>query len=174
LYGELVYRFARRRGLQDADAADVTQIVFQAVSQEIRRLEYDRRKGTFRGWLLAVTRNHVNKYFSGVRGTNRPLIQALDERVTDYAAQVQEANYWEQEYQLRVFRLAADRVRLEFEEASWQAFWRTAVEGHPAKAVGQCLGMSVGAVYTARSRILRRVKAAIAEFDEEDMELLEG
>lgn len=174
LYGELVYRFARKRGLQDADAADVTQIVFHAVSQEIRRLEYDRRRGTFRGWLLVVTRNQVNKYLASRRGTNRPVVQTLNESLIEgFVAEDEEAKQWEYDYQLRAFRLAAERVRLEFTEASWQAFWRTAVEGQGAKAVSESLGMSVGAVYMSRSRVLHRVKAAIAEFDDEDVRSLE-
>ncbi len=175
LYGELVYRFARKRGLQDADAADVTQIVFHAVSQEIRRLEYDRRRGTFRGWLLVVTRNQVNKYLESARGANRPVVQAFNESLVDgCVTHDAEAEHWEHEYQLRAFRLAAERVRAEFEDASWQAFWRTAVDGQSAKAVGELLGLSVGAIYTARSRVLRRVRIAIAEFDDEDDQLLRG
>ncbi|MGR5411090.1 RNA polymerase sigma factor, partial [Vibrio sp. PNB22_8_2] len=51
LYGPLVYGFARRQGLQDADAADLTQDVFQSVAGAVRRLDYDPRKGSFRGWL---------------------------------------------------------------------------------------------------------------------------
>src|SRR5438093_12220674 len=62
LYGPLVYRFARKRGLQDADAADLTQIVFQAITAEVRRLDYDPRRGSFRGWLFAVVRNHLHHF----------------------------------------------------------------------------------------------------------------
>jgi RNA polymerase sigma factor (sigma-70 family) len=170
LYGELVYRFARKRGLQDADAADVTQIVFQAVSQEIRRLEYDPQRGTFRGWLLVVARNHLSKYVAKVRGTNRPVTHELHENALSICED-EESQQWEREYQLRVFGLAAERVKHEFEMASWQAFWQTAVEGHLAKDVSATLGMSVGAVYTARSRVLSRLKSAIAEFEAEEMQL---
>lgn len=163
-----MYQFARKRGLQDADAADVTQIVFQAVSQEIRRLEYDPQRGTFRGWLLVVTRNQLAKYVAKVRGVNRPEIRQLDER-SHGIAESDEEEHWEREYQLTVFRLAAERVKNEFEAASWQAFWLTAVDGHSAKAVGESLGMSVGSVYTARSRVLSRLKSVIAEFEAEEM-----
>src|SRR5438094_7280967 len=62
LYGPLVYRFARKRGLQDADAADLTQIVFQAVVPAIQRLDYDPRRGSFRGWLFAVVRNQLHNF----------------------------------------------------------------------------------------------------------------
>src|SRR6516225_7458404 len=62
LYGSLVYGFVRQRGLQDADAADLTQEVFQAVAQAAGRWEYDRQKGTFRGWLYAITRNRLARF----------------------------------------------------------------------------------------------------------------
>jgi len=64
-YAPLVYRFARKRGLQDADAADVTQEVLQAVAVAIKRLDYDPNRGSFRGWLFIMTRNllinHLNR-----------------------------------------------------------------------------------------------------------------
>src|SRR5262249_20156328 len=62
LYGPLVYRYARNRGLQDSDAADLTQVVFQAVAKQIQRLDYDAQRGTFRGWLFGVTRMHLVCY----------------------------------------------------------------------------------------------------------------
>ena len=54
LYSPLVYRFARRKGLQDADAADVTQDVMRAVMSSVRRLDYDPDRGSFRGWLFTL------------------------------------------------------------------------------------------------------------------------
>src|SRR5262245_59668697 len=57
LYGPVVYGFARKRGLQDADAADLMQDVLRSVSAAIGRLDYDRKQGTFRGWLFTITRN---------------------------------------------------------------------------------------------------------------------
>ncbi len=168
LYGGLVYRFARSRGLQDADAADVTQIVFDAVSREIARLDYDPRRGSFRSWLLVVTRNQLSKYLSRAGVACAPNGMPLDA----IAARNDEAEQWEREYRLRAFQLLAERVRPEFHPSSWQAFWRTAVENQSAKAVSEELGISVGAVYTARSRVLSRMKATIAEFDEDDVDLL--
>src|SRR5258708_31881009 len=62
LYGSLVYGFARNRGLQDADAADLTQEVFLAVAQAADRWKYDPKQGTFRGWLYGITRNKIAKF----------------------------------------------------------------------------------------------------------------
>src|SRR5262245_14457110 len=59
LYAPLVYGLGRKRGLQDADAADLTQEVFRTVADAVRRLEYDPRKGTFRGWLYTVARRKL-------------------------------------------------------------------------------------------------------------------
>src|SRR5262245_21397314 len=59
LYGPVVYGFARNRGLQDADAADLMQEVLRSVARYASKLEYDRSRGTFRGWLYTITRNKV-------------------------------------------------------------------------------------------------------------------
>lgn len=160
LYAPLVYEFARKRGLQDADAADLSQIVFEAVAREIRRLDYDPGRGSFRGWLLAVVRNQLHKHWErrrsaavGICGDDRTLDEAPEPNADE--------QLWNQQYQRRLFRWAADRVQTDFEDASWQAFWKTAVDGLPAKTVAAELGMSVGAVYTAKSRVLDRVKRTI-------------
>src|SRR5947209_20292009 len=63
LYGSLVYRFARQRGLQDADAADLTQEVFLTLAQTAGRWHYDRERGSFRHWLYGVTRHKIAKFF---------------------------------------------------------------------------------------------------------------
>src|SRR6186997_153477 len=67
LYGPVVYGFARKRGLQDADAADLMQDVMRSVSAAIGRLDYDRQQGTFRGWLFTITRNKIFNFLSARR-----------------------------------------------------------------------------------------------------------
>src|SRR4051794_28075980 len=65
LYASVVYGFARRRGLQDADAADLMQDVFRAVSAAIGRLDYDPQRGSFRSWLYTVTRSKLYNFLDG-------------------------------------------------------------------------------------------------------------
>src|SRR5688572_4453735 len=65
VYASVVYGFARKRGLQDADAADLMQDVFRAVSAAIGRLNYDPGRGSFRSWLYAVTRSKLSNFFNG-------------------------------------------------------------------------------------------------------------
>ena len=170
LYAPLVYQFGRKRGLQDADAADLTQLVFGEVARTINRLDYDPDRGSFRGWLLAVTRNQMYKLLSRSR-RNRG--QLGNDVLEDVAAKELDQAVWDQEYPRRLFRWATEQVRGEFEVGTWQAFWLTAVEGKGAKEVGDALQMSVGAVYTAKSRVTTRLRKVIGQVEDEQGPSLE-
>jgi RNA polymerase sigma-70 factor (ECF subfamily) len=76
-----------------------------------------------------------------------------------------EAEQWELAYQRRLFSVAAEKVRTVVEESTWQAFWQTAVDGQPAREVAEALGMSVGAVYVAKSRVVARIKQHIIRIE---------
>jgi RNA polymerase sigma-70 factor (ECF subfamily) len=169
LYGPLVYRFARKRGFQDADAADLTQTVLQAICGAIHRFEYDPARGPFRAWLYAIVRNQMHKLQDRheVHGTGGTTAQRrLGEQP---GRETDEQAHWEQEYKRERFRWAAERIRGRFDEMSWQAFWATAVEGKPAAVVAESLGMSVGAVYTARSRVLGRIRWEIEQLQDTEI-----
>lgn len=162
LYGPVIYGFARKRGLQDADAADLMQDVLRSISTAIGRLDYDRRRGTFRGWLFTITRNKVFNFLSarkirpqgsGDTTTNLLLNEHPDEN--------DGAETWELEYQRRLASIAMQRVKGDFQENTWQAFWLTAVEGKPVAEVARQLGMSAGAIYVAKSRVLARLKEEV-------------
>ena len=165
LYAPLVYGFARKHGLQDADAADLTQDVLQAVSGGIRRLDYDPRRGSFRGWLFTVVRNKLRNFLAAQkrpgRGTGdtdaQHRLQELPAREEDQTA------WWDQEYEWRVFSWAAGQVRGAFKDSTWQAFWQTAVEGKTGPEVARGLGLSVAAVYLAKGRVMARLKQLIRE-----------
>jgi RNA polymerase sigma-70 factor (ECF subfamily) len=165
LYTPLVYQFARKRGLQDADAADLTQIVFSALTRSIPRLDYDPRHGTFRGWLFAVVRNQLHKLLYRQRRWPRGTGDSAAHQLLDNqpAREDEEEALWEQEYARQTFLWAADKVRREFSDSSWQAFWQTAVEGKGPKDTAKALGMTVGAVYTAKSRVLDRIRKTSRE-----------
>jgi len=168
IYAPLVYEMARRRGLQDSDAADLTQEVLRSVSGAVVRLDYDPRKGTFRGWLFTVTRNALNTFFEAQqrvpRGSGDSGVQAWLE---EQPVQDDESTVWDQEYQRRLFAYAAEQVRASFEEATWQAFWQTSALGKPGKEVAVSLGMTVGAVYIAKSRVLGRIKEQVRQLLDE-------
>jgi len=169
LYGSVVYRFVRRRGLQDADAADLTQDVLHAVAQSMGRWQYDPAQGTFRGWLFGMTRHKIARFLerrqrqpigSGDTGAHQRLGETPDREGDGEAA-------WDQEYQEQLFRVAAEEVRPSFAANTWQAFWMTAVDGKSAAEVGAALGLTVGAVYVAKSRVLARLAQRVQELQAE-------
>src|SRR5690348_14381868 len=130
LYGPVVYGFARKRGLQDADAADLMQDVMRSVSAAIGRLEYDPKQGTFRGWLFTITRNKVFTFLSSSRHRAQGTGDSATSRLLDEKPDPSDASeVWELEYQRRLASLAMERVKNEFHESSWRSFWLTAVEG---------------------------------------------
>ena len=168
IYAPIIYRMACRRGLQDADAADLTQDVLRSVSGAVVRLEYDRCKGTFRSWLYTVTRNALSAFYETQRRMPRGSgDSAVQQWLEGRPAEDEESAAWDREYQERLLAYAAELARPLFEESTWQAFWQTAVEGAPGKDVAHKLGMTVGAVYIAKSRVLARIKEHVHQFLEE-------
>jgi RNA polymerase sigma factor (sigma-70 family) len=162
LYSPIVYGFARKRGLQDADAADLMQDVMRSVSKAIQRLDYDRRQGMFRGWLFTITRNKIFNHLSAKR--IRP--QASGDENTNRLLESQPdgndgSDDWEMEYQRRLAAIAMERIRGEFQENTWQAFRLTAIEGVAAAEAAKKVGMSPGAIYVAKSRVLARLKEEV-------------
>src|SRR5204863_4748810 len=122
LYAPLVFGFARKHGLQDADAADLTQDVLQAVSGGIRRLDYDPRRGSFRGWLFTVARNKLRNFLAAQRRPGRATGDAdAQDRLAELPAREDDHTaWWDQEYERRVFSWAADQVRGSFQVSTWQ------------------------------------------------------
>lgn len=160
IYAPLVYRYARRRGLQDADAADVTQDVLRAAARTMPAFEYDPTRGRFRSWLFTVARNEITDLLARAgRGAGDTAVRELLGNQPGRAAADEDT--WEREYEQRLFQWAAERVRAGFQESTWQAFWKTAVERESPQAVAERLGISVGAVYIAKSRVTAQLKAEV-------------
>jgi RNA polymerase sigma factor (sigma-70 family) len=161
LYAPLIHAYGRRQGLQDSDAADVTQEVLSRVARSAAGFEYDPARGSFRGWLLTITRNEVRKLADrrtrDTRGTGDSDVRQFLEQQPD----PQDEEIWQQDYQWNLFQWVADKVRGEFREATWQAFWRTAVLDQEVDCVATELQLSPGAVYVARSRVTARIREAI-------------
>jgi RNA polymerase sigma factor (sigma-70 family) len=169
LYAAVVYGYARKRGLQDADAADLMQEVFRSVASAAGRLDYDPKRGSFRNWLYTVTRNKLYNFLDGRRRHERGSGGSGAQQVLEERAVQEEdaAALWDQEYERRVFGWAAEQVRGEFQPATWQAFWLTAVEGKSARDAGVELGLSPGAVYVARSRVTARLREQVRLLQEQ-------
>lgn len=172
IYGPVIYRFARNRGLQDADAADMMQDVLRSVTGAIDRLDYDPQQGRFRGWLFTITRNRVMTLLASrkgkARGTgNSDVNQLLAAQPDQHGGLDQD---WELEYRRSQTALAMEQVRSEFSDKVWSAFWKTAVDAVSADEAGRALQMSTGAVYVAKSRVLARLREVVQRRLDEDEE----
>jgi RNA polymerase sigma factor (sigma-70 family) len=169
LYAPPVYACARRHGLQDADAADLTQDVLRSVASAVGRLDYDPARGSFRGWLFTVVRNRLRTFLARrprqCPGCGEPGAQALLEEQP--ARDEDPAAVWDRDYERRLLAWAARQVRGQVEDSTWQAFWQTSVAGKSAKEVAQALGMTVAAVYMAKSRVVARLKESVRQLQGE-------
>jgi RNA polymerase sigma-70 factor (ECF subfamily) len=167
LYSPLVYSWCARAGVRGADADDVVQEVFQAASTHLASFRRDREGDTFRGWLRGITRNVALMHFR--RGARQPrAIGGTDSllqfhEVTDRGTHVNDDDDDAGAEADELHRRALELVRGEFEERTWQMFWRTAVEGRSPVDLAAELGVTPATVRKAKSRVLHRLKQEFGE-----------
>lgn len=162
IYAPLVHAYARKNGMQDADAADLTQEVlrkFVAVSHEFA---YDPERGSFRSWLLTVVRNYARDQWARrsrvARGTgDSTMLRYLE----GHASSEDDVPWWEEQHERRLVEHAADRVRSRVQPSTWQAFRRTALGQEEASDVARELDMSVAAVYLAKARVIKKLQQEV-------------
>ncbi|HVA51598.1 MAG TPA: RNA polymerase sigma factor [Pirellulales bacterium] len=162
LYGPLVARWCGHRGVTGQDADDIQQEVFQAVATGLEGFRRDRPGDTFRGWLRGVTRNKLLDHFR--RRGKDPQAQGGTE------AHLQLQQVAEQEWPddtaeelSGVYHRALELVQGEFEQRTWEAFWRAAVEGQSPALIAADLGVTPAAVRKAKSRVLHRLREELGE-----------
>lgn len=160
LYSPLIYAWCRKAGLQESDSADICQDVFRDVASGIRGLKYDSPAHSFRGWLWTITRHRLSKFFGRLEKTPR------GSGGTTAAARLAEAPDWIDDEECpqtasaesEVIRRAAEIIRDDFSEQTWQAFWLSAVEEMQASDIAERLGMNKNAVRQAKFRVMARLK----------------
>lgn len=170
IYEPLIYRLVRRKGFQDADAAELTQDVLLAVVRAVDRWEPDRGRGSFRGWLATIARRLMINFLSSParRFTGSGRTSMLERLLQLPDLDAGDSQCFDLELTRRVFDWAARRVRERVEPATWEAFWRTAVESRPVESVARELGLSSGGVYVARSRVMHHLRTEVERQDLDD------
>lgn len=167
VFGPIVYRWCRQSGLTGHDASDVVQEVFASVARGVENFHRSQEDQSFRNWLATITRNRVRDHWrrsakqpdaaGGTEALNS-LQNVADPNDTSLDATISSANM-----EGEISRRMLDLVRSEFEEKSWLAFRMTTVDGRLAADVADELGMTVAAVYKAKSRILRRLRQQLSD-----------
>jgi RNA polymerase sigma-70 factor (ECF subfamily) len=159
LFTPLLYSWARRLGLQPSDSCDLVQDVFVILVRKLPDFQYDSRK-SFRAWLRTI---FMNRWRDLGRRPAAASPQAAEAELAGLAGPDRAGELEEAEHREYLVRRALELMRREFQPATWKACWEHAVNGRPAAELARELGMSVNAVYLARSRVLRRVRQYLKE-----------
>ncbi len=167
IYRPVVCRLARSRELQHADADDLAQHVFISVARAIEKWEPGVGRPPFRIWLARITRNAIvnaitrQKPDAAVGSTSvQELLNELPDRDFETTKEVID------ESRTQAIRWAADQIRSEFTELTWEMFWQTSIKGRSVAVVARELHRTMGAVYIARCRVMQRLKQKITEVSE--------
>jgi RNA polymerase sigma-70 factor (ECF subfamily) len=154
LYTPSLYTWARQTGLQETDADDLVQDVLTTLVLELPRFQYDARK-SFRAWLKTITlnrwRDQRRRQSARPRSANGAALQEL-------AAPDEASGFAETEYQQQLVARAIQLMQQDFEPNTWKACWELVVNGRPAGEVAAQLGIREGTVYSAKCRVLRRLR----------------
>jgi RNA polymerase sigma-70 factor (ECF subfamily) len=154
LYTPLLYKWLRRAGLNDDQAADLMQEVFVLLIRKLPEFRYTPDR-SFRAWLKTVT---LNKWREGLR-RGQPMLKRLsgssypEEGSADIARVFEETEYHQQ-----LVRRAIRLIQTDFQPVTGRAFWEYVVMGRPAAEVAAELGVAAHSVYLAKSRVLRRLR----------------
>ena len=170
LYQPVIYRMARRRGLQDADALDLVQDVLIRVSNAID--QYEKHQGVrFRNWLGRVASNAVLSALVRSRPDSAEGGTAASDMLEDLAAESETlSENLDEEVIREQFLLAAAVVRGDVDDETWLAFEKTVMDGRSCKDAAAELGKSIGTIYAARSRVFRRLRNQMKYIAGEDHE----
>ena len=169
IYRPVIYRIARRRGLQDADAQDLTQKVLLSISNAFPSWEKRDESVRFRHWLRRVARNAIVNALTrkpkdaAVGGTavqdllaDQPRDETIDHEVT-------------LEHRRELFCRAAGVVRTEVAPDTWRVFQLAVIEDLPIEEVAKQVGKSVGAAYACRGRVMNRLRRAVERLEENEV-----
>ena len=167
IYRPVICRIATFKGMQTADAEDLAQQVLLAISQAIERWTPQPGGPKFRTWVRRIAENAIlNAITRGVpdKGSGDEEMKSfLEQRI---AKEGPDSDLLKTEYRREVFHIAAQQIRGEFSDDTWNSFWLSAVDGMDVEAAAKQLGRSRGSVYASRSRVMKRLRQKVEEFCE--------
>lgn len=161
LYGPLIYRWCVQAGVREADIDDITQEVFRSVAGAIATFRHDRSGDSLRAWLRTITLNKICDLIrrqpiggEGVGGSAamQQMLLVAEQALSDLDPASAEAD------RMLLYRQAIESILADFEEQTQRAFYRVVVAEQQPAEVAEALGMSINAVYLARSRVMRRIR----------------
>lgn len=160
LYRPMLYAWLRRYALQASDADDLVGEVLATIVRELPQFRYEPERGSFRGWLRTILVNRLRGYWRARQG------QAVATGDSDFGSMLEQladphsdlTRRWNQEHDRHLAGQFLERIQPDFEATTWRAFSRVVLEGAPPRTVAAELGVSVNAVFIAKSRVLQRLR----------------
>ncbi|MCA9175105.1 MAG: sigma-70 family RNA polymerase sigma factor [Planctomycetales bacterium] len=166
VYSPLVYEWCRRARIPAHDSADIVQETFGAVSERIDSFRRDQLGDSFQGWLWGIARHKILDHFRMLAkhpvAAGGSSAQQMLNQLPELLAESPTQNDLAQDRQL-VVRRALELLKSDFEDRTWRAFCRLVMENVDAKTVANELGMTPGAVYNAKYKVLRRLREEFSE-----------
>lgn len=160
LYRPLILGWLNSRGVPAPDLEDLSQEVLLSVVKHLPAFQHSGQKGAFRTWLRTILCSRMADYWrannTGVRAEGGSGATAALQEIADPDSELN--RQWDQEHDRYVLQCLLDLVEEEFEPTTLRAFRRLALDGASGAEVAQELGLSVAAVYVAKSRVLQRIR----------------
>jgi RNA polymerase sigma-70 factor, ECF subfamily len=161
LYSPLLSSWLRRHALQNADVDDLVQEVLVTVARETPRFQHSGRPGAFRHWLRTILANRLREFWRERR------LQPAATGDSDFAGMLDQledpdsgiSHLWDQEHDQHVAGRLLAMIEPQFAPSTWRAFRRVVLEGARPDAVAAEMGLTVNAVFIAKSRVLQRLRA---------------
>jgi RNA polymerase sigma-70 factor (ECF subfamily) len=175
LYWRLLYNVARKSGLDDLSAQEIVQDTVISVARQMPEFRYDPVRGTFRQWLLRITRrriiDHLRRiYRQPLKADVTPELLEEDEKhaaaIVDQSASAIDAA-WNEEWEKATFDAALARVRAEINPRHFQVFDYCVLKEWPVSKVAATLGLNAAQVYLAKHRVAQAMKRAVRRINDE-------
>lgn len=169
-YGRLIFQVCLRAGLTRQEAEDIVQEVVAAVAKQMPRFQYDRSKGSFKGWLARVTRNHIADFLEKKTREMNRRVELPESRADAIAAEQNGGSLdevWESEWRQHLMERALRCVQQQLPARSVQIFQMSALDGWNTEKIAAALRISRPQVYLARHRASRLVKKEIERLRKE-------
>jgi RNA polymerase sigma-70 factor, ECF subfamily len=164
LYRPLIIGWLNRQGVPARDLEDLSQEVLLSVVQHLPGFQHSGQRGAFRSWLRTIVCSRTADYWraadAAAQAQGGSGATAALQQIADPASDLN--RQWDEEHDRYVVHCLLDLVEEEFEPVTLQAFRRLALDGVSGAEAAQELGLSVAAVYVAKSRVLARIRQEAA------------
>ncbi len=173
-YWRLLFEFARRAGLSEADAQDVVQETIVSVAKQMPDFQYDRTRCSFKGWLYFVARRRIADHFRKLGRQPRTLLAtagtedgSADMEAMEGISEAQLQADWDAEWAAHLVHRALERLKREVQPKHFEVFYLNVIRGQEVKRVSSALGVNCAQVYLVKHRCTKLLREAFEELQSE-------